>query len=139
MVLLIDTNVLIDNIMARSEFYESADKIFDFCSMDENEGYVAFHSLPNIWYVLRKKDDTERRRMLKDICTILTVTGASHESVIEAIDKADFKDFEDCLQDKCAMEVNADYIVTRNVKDFATSSIKAITPVDFCKQFLDNN
>lgn len=57
MVLLIDTNVLLDNIMARGEFYDDADKIFDFCSRDEIDGYVAFHSLPNIWYVLRKKDD----------------------------------------------------------------------------------
>ncbi len=42
MVLLIDTNVLIDNITARGEFYADADKVFDFCSRDENEGYVAF-------------------------------------------------------------------------------------------------
>lgn len=123
--------------MARGEFYEDADKIFDFCSKDENEGYVAFHSLPNIWYVLRKKEDAERRGMLKDICTLLTVVGASHESVVNAIDQADFKDFEDCLQDKCASEVNADYIITRNVKDFAAAGTKAITPADFARQFID--
>lgn len=138
MVLLIDTNVLIDNINARSEFYADADKIFEFCSRDENEGYVAFHSLPNVWYVLRKKDDAERRRMLKEVCTILTVTGTSHDMVVDAIERDNFKDFEDCLQDKCALTVGADYIITRNVKDFANADTKVIAPADFVKEFIDN-
>lgn len=122
MVLLIDTNVLIDNITARGEFYADADKIFEFCSRDENDGYVAFHSLPNVWYVLRKKGDVERRKMLKEICTVLAVTGASHDAVVDAIERDDFKDFEDCLQDKCGLAVGADYIITRNVKDFTKDS-----------------
>lgn len=43
----------------------------------------------------------------------------------------DFIDFEDCLQDRCAESVNAQYIITNNVKDFKESVITAITPSDF--------
>lgn len=58
----------------------------------------------------------------------MQVTGASHEKVCNAIERNDFPDFEDCLQDECAKEVSADYIVvTRNVEDFQHSQIKAIT------------
>lgn len=32
---------------------------------------------------------------------------------------------------KCAESCNADYIITRNVKDFAESSVRAITPEEF--------
>ena len=31
-----------------------------------------------------------------------------------------FKDFEDCLQDRCAENVAENYIITRNKKDFET-------------------
>lgn len=66
--------------------------------------------------------------MLKKLCLVLRVTGASHEKVCDAIDRDDFVDFEGCLQDECAKEVSADFIVTRNVEDFRYSQVKAITP-----------
>lgn len=67
---------------------------------------------------------------LKDICKLLTVAGASHAQVLEAIENVQFKDFEDCLQDECAKEISADFIVTRNIEDFRSSKVKAITPQD---------
>ena len=69
--------------------------------------------------------------MLKNLCHVLQVTGASHDRVCDAISRGEFSDFEDCLQDECAQEVFADFIVTRNVDDFKHSRVKAITPEDF--------
>lgn len=135
MVVLIDTNIIIDYLTERNGFFESSRNVIEICSSEDVQGYVAFHSIPNIWFILRKKPDNERRKMLKNICTILTVTGASHQDVINAIDTDNFKDFEDCLQDKCAAVVHADYIVTRNTDDFTNSMTKIITPSDFCKLF----
>lgn len=63
----------------------------------------------------------------RDICSILTVTGVNHEDVVEAIDREDFFDFEDCLQMYCAKGIGADYIVTNNIKDYSGSDIPAIT------------
>lgn len=40
-------------------------------------------------------------------------------------------DFEDCLQDECATSVCADYIITRNIKDFEQAQVKAILPEKF--------
>jgi hypothetical protein len=45
----------------------------------------------------------------------------------------DFDDIEDCLQAECALSVHADYIVTRNTKDYIHSKIPAILPEDFLK------
>ncbi len=45
----------------------------------------------------------------------------------------DFLDFEDCLQEECAAEVLADYIVTRNPEDYKISRIKVIEPSEFVK------
>lgn len=104
------------------------------------EAYIAFHSVSNMWFVLTHlKDHTtgktlftkERvRKLLKAFCKIVDIVGADNDAVIKALDNEDFKDFEDCLQEKCAAAANADYIVTSNIKDYQHSAIPAITPKD---------
>ena len=129
MVLLIDTNVALDFLTMRQPYYEDARNIIRMCAKEKVIGYLAFHSLPNIFYILRKShSEADRRKMLKGLCNVLKVTGASHERVCAAIDNTKFSDFEDCLQDECAQEVSADYIVTRNAEDFRYSNVKAVTP-----------
>ncbi len=44
-------------------------------------------------------------------------------------------DFEDALQSVTAERMHADYIITRNVKDFRESSIPAITPEVFWTRY----
>ena len=132
MVILIDTNVALDFLTVRQPFYHNAKAILQACASDEIQGYIAFHSLPNIFYILRKSySDEDRRSMLKNLCLVLQVTGASHNRVCDAISRGEFSDFEDCLQDECAQEVFANYIVTRNVDDFKHSRVKAIAPEEF--------
>ena len=134
MVVLVDTNVLLDFLTVRKPHYESAKNIIQLCAGEEIKGYIAFHSIPNVFYILRKSYDiSKRREMLRRVCLVLQVTGASHERVCNAILREEFSDFEDCLQDECAKEVKADYIITRNVQDFYHSEVPAITPEDFLK------
>lgn len=135
MAVLIDANVILDYIGSREPFYREAYKIMDLCYHKEVDGYIAFHSVSIIWYILRKfiPNDSERRLWLKRVLEIIRVIGTSHEEVIKAIDMDEFKDFEDCLQNKCAETINARYIVTNNVKDFGESTIPAITPAEFCQ------
>ena len=129
MVILIDTNVALDFLTMRQPYYDDSRNVMQACADEQLQGYIAFHSLPNIFYILRKGySEANRREMLKKLCLVLKVTGASHEKVCEAIEDNEFSDFEDCLQDKCADEIFADYIVTRNVEDFQYSKVKAITP-----------
>lgn len=135
MVVLIDTNVLLNYITNREDVYiEQSIKIVELCAKGRINGYIAFHSLSTLWYVLRKKSSGERRENLKDICKIFRVATASQTEIMDAIEKDSFEDFEDCLQDKCAKEVGADYIVTVNEKDFSNSEIPAINPADFLEQ-----
>lgn len=72
-----------------------------------------------------------RREMLKQV--LLSVVSAEHDEVVKAVEAAEFKDFEDCLQDKCAVMAKADYIVTRNVADYKYADTKVIIPSEFCK------
>ena len=136
MVLLIDTNILLNYITNRPDPYlEQSVEIVRKCANGECTGYIAFHTLSTLWYVLRKRNDKVRRENLKDICEIFTVATASQMEILDAIEKDSFEDFEDCLQDKCAKDVGADYIITCNTKDFVNSEIPAITPDEYIKTF----
>ena len=134
MVILIDTNILLNYLTNREDDYlEQSIKIVEMCAMGKCIGYIAFHTLSTLWYVLRRRSDKEKRENLRDICEIFTVAYASQNEILDAIEKNSFSDFEDCLQDKCAKEVGADYIITCNTKDFANSEVPAVTPKEFLK------
>ena len=129
MAILLDTNVLLNYLTNRDDpELEASEKIIELCAKGKIDGYMAFHSLSTIWFVLRKVEDSTRREMLRDLCSIINVIAASQSEVMAAIDKAEFKDFEDCLQDKCAKEAEADYIVTCNIRDYSEAEIEAIVP-----------
>ncbi len=130
MVLLIDANVVMNYITNREPGSAEAYQIMDRCREGMARGFIAFHTVSILWYVLRRKPQAERRAALLDLCELLTVTGASHQDVLAAVMNDDFPDFEDCLQEKCAENVGADYIVTENVRDFRMSKIPAATPAD---------
>lgn len=133
---LVDANVILDYMITREPYYHDAYKVISMCYSGEVNGYLAFHSVSIIWYILRKfvPDIDMRRKWMKKVLQVVHVTGASHEAVLKAIDMDNFRDLEDCLQDRCAESVNAQYIITNNIKDFKESVITAITPYDFCKQ-----
>ena len=67
------------------------------------------------------------------MCDIFRISDLNEEKIISAIDNEDFTDFEDCLQEECAVEAMADYIVTRNPEDYKGSRVKVILPDEFVK------
>lgn len=129
MKVLLDTNILIDYIAERKPFFQDAQSIILACCHGKLEGCIAAHSICNIFYILRSQmPEEERRNTLLWFCEILTVVGIDDVKLKSALKQAEFHDMEDCLQSKCAEAYSADYIVTRNIKDFAESSIPAIEP-----------
>ena len=131
MVVLLDTNVVLNYMTGREDKYaESCFKIIALCSQRKLNGIMAFHSVSIIWYALKLPAE-EKRMWLRDICRVLTVVGATHKQVVEAISRENFRDFEDCLQDECACAGQADFIVTCNKKDFQAAKTKALTPDEF--------
>ncbi len=133
MVLLIDINILLDYLLKREPFYNDAKEIINFCGEDNINGYIALHTITTLWYILRKVPDEQRRLTLKSVCDIFEITGTTHDEVINAIENSNFKDFEDCIQTKCAKTAKADYIITRNPNDFSLSEISVLTPQEAIK------
>lgn len=133
MKVLIDTNVLLTYLSGREDQCSSAcERIIQLCADERIEGVVAFHSLSTIWYVTRRAPEELRRGYIRQICLLLTISGANNDTVLQAIENQDFHDFEDALQDCCAIESGCDYIVTANTKDYSGhSNVPALFPNDF--------
>lgn len=99
---------------------------------------MAAHSIPNLFYILRKAySQKERRRFIKNLCGIFRISDINAEKIMSAIENEEFADFEDCLQEECAAEAMADYIVTRNPDDYKKSRIKVIEPGEFLELLQD--
>ena len=64
--ILIDTNVLIDYLLERKPFFEDAKAIILSCVDGKVKGCIAAHSIPNIFYILRKD---YRERNVSDYAT----------------------------------------------------------------------
>ena len=75
----------------------------------------------------------ERRVFIKNLCDIFYISELNAKKIMLAAENEKFKDFEDCLQEECAVDVMADYIVTRNSDDFQKSRIKVIEPKNFVR------
>ncbi len=136
MKILVDTNVIINYLTEREDKYkESSIQVMEMCADRKIEGYVAFHSLSIIWYSAgrMKQNEEVRREWLDRVCTVLTTSSANHDLVVGAVHNTKFRDFEDNLQECCAVNVGADYIVTVNVKDYENSRVKAVTPEQLVK------
>lgn len=134
MVLLVDVNIVLDYLLKREPFYSDSKKVIELCSEENVTGCIALHTVTTIWYILRKVPNEQRRTALHSVCDLLEVVGTSHDEVIAAIEKSDFKDFEDCIQTKCAKTANADYIITRNPDDFKLSEIAVLTPQELIQK-----
>jgi len=132
MALLTDTNILLDWILKRQPFHQNATNIIELCMHGKIQGYLAAHTVLNIFYITRKDFDLEERRDLSRLlCYRFEIIGIDRRLMIEALDTFDFNDLEDGLQAKCAIEKNLDYIITRDMDGFKDSDVKAILPEDF--------
>lgn len=136
MVLLIDTNIILDCLANREPFAETSRRILYSCVEKKVKGYVAAHSMTNIFYILRKHfSSSERKKMLRELCEFIEVCDLQKNQLTNVLANEEFDDLEDGIQVECAKSVQADYIITRNVKDFINSSIRAIEPGEFLKIF----
>ena len=125
----LDTNVLIDFLSDRKPFSLEAAKLFNYSFKKKITIYVAAVSYNNIYYILRQScSHLETIKILNELQEWAEVANVSKDIIRKSL-QSEFKDFEDAIQYNCAKAIGKiDCIVTRNTKDFKTSSLPVLTP-----------
>ncbi|GHV30612.1 hypothetical protein AGMMS4952_17900 [Spirochaetia bacterium] len=102
-----------------------------------NTGYVSTISITDVMYILRKYNEQNKvSNALQKLISILTVAVVTQDNLMYGF-SGKMNDFEDAVQSSCSDRVGVDYIITRNVKDFKSSPVPAITPDEFLERWGD--
>ena len=134
MKLLIDTNIILDAIMNRKPWSKSAQEVLLAVAEEKVNGYITASSFTDIYYILRKhlgdKEQTKQALLgLLVVVNVLDVTGLDCEKAFDI----PISDYEDALLAFCGKRHKVDYIITRNLKHFEGSPVKAIPPEELLK------
>ncbi len=134
MKVLIDTNVILDVLCARTDFLESSSKVWKYCEVDKLDGCVSSLSIPNIVYILRKELTPEKTLdVINKLFLIFSIEDLKANDLKRAA-LMQTSDYEDALQMVCASRIKADFIITRNIRDFLSSPVPAVRPSEFIER-----
>ena len=134
MKVLIDTNIILDVLCNRKDFVEESSKVFKLCEVKKIMGYISALSIANIVYIMRKELDTEKiKEILEKLSLIFEVVDLKADDLKRA-SSLDFKDYEDAIQSAQANRIKANYIITRNIKDYNKSKVTAIKPSELIER-----
>lgn len=131
--LFLDTNIMLDFLGERHPFYDSIAKIATLADKGQTTIIVSALSYSTVSYFLTKYENKEiakeklrKFKIISEICDL-------NEQIIEKGLNSDFSDFEDSLQYYSALSSDCNILITRNGKDFKTSSIPIMTAEEYLK------
>ncbi len=131
MTLLIDGNIVLDVLAKREPHFEDSTRIWKMCETGLAKGRISALTFANLVYVMRKEFDAEKVRVVFEKLSLIFQFEDLNVTDIRTAADMRWRDFEDAIQAATAKRIHADYIITRNVKDFTDSEIPALTPSAF--------
>ncbi|MDY3740124.1 MAG: PIN domain-containing protein [Selenomonadaceae bacterium] len=134
---LVDVNILLDVLMNRQPHVTDSASIWKLCETGQAEGYISSLTFANLIYIMRKEINPKGIEIILDKLSLIFHFADLTSSDLISAAKLQWNDFEDAVQCVTAKRLNADYIITRNVKDFKESDIIAITPTNMLKLIND--
>ena len=134
MIITVDTNVLLDVFQQRQPHYAASARVVGMVTSGTLAGVCPAHTLTTLYYLARKYASKQDAESAIDSVLNHFQIGNLDKSGWQAARVLPLQDFEDAVVATVAKESASDFIVTRNVSDFAGSSVPAISPADFLSQ-----
>ena len=127
----LDAVVILDYLLDREPFHEDIARIIDYSLSSELELCISANSVTDIHFIISRFDGAARAlRKIQTIIDWVTIETVS-EVIIKQAALSDFKDFEDAVQNFCALDAGHTILITRNVKDYRKSQLAIMTPKEF--------
>lgn len=127
---LFDLNVVLDTLQRREPYYEDSASVLAQAEKETIKGALAAHSWTTLFYLYAKEQTADQARVrLTELLQFLSVAPVD-QVVIEQALNLPYTDFEDAVQMMAAVRAGADYLVTRNVRDFKNGPLPVLQPAE---------
>ncbi len=134
MLLLLDTNVILDAMLKRAPWHVDADSIIQAAAQGQVRCAATTLSLATSFYIGRKAIGAAAARIaVRDYLAAFEILPIDKQMLLDA-DAMPGADFEDNILIAAAMASALDAIVTRNPADFAHSPISVWEPAELLKR-----
>jgi predicted nucleic acid-binding protein len=128
---LLDTDVVLDVMLARVPFAQAAAQLLDLAERGRFEAYLSSITPINVFYVARKaKSIGDLKQALAQLLRNVRICPIDHSILTGALGSS-ITDYEDAVQHDAAHASQLDAIITRNLKDYQNATLPIFTPTDF--------
>jgi predicted nucleic acid-binding protein len=127
---LFDVNIILDVLQEREAFYDFSARLLALAETGRIQGWLAAHSVTTLFYLVAKGRSPEQARVtLTSLLQFLKIAPVDQNTIEQALNLP-YRDFEDAVQMMAALQIRADYLLTRNVKDYQPAPLEVIQPVE---------
>ncbi|MDR0293078.1 MAG: PIN domain-containing protein [Oscillospiraceae bacterium] len=127
MKVILDTNVVLDTLMKREGLFQAAYEVVKLSIQNKIQALLPASVITDIHYIMSQSDKTQARPVLEQFVGLIAVCDVTPADVGAAF-ASEMDDFEGAVLAAVAARVHADYIVTRNKRDFVKSPVPVATP-----------
>jgi len=125
-----DTNVVLDVLLDREPYSQTAINLFAAVENKVVEGCLCATTITTVDYLCTIAIGRKPARLAIGRLLELFRCAEVNEVVLKAALASDFSDFEDAVLYHAGIYANADGIVTRNINDFAAADRAIYTPAE---------
>ncbi|MFO0734159.1 MAG: PIN domain-containing protein [Nitrospiraceae bacterium] len=128
---LLDTDVVLDFLLARQPFDAAARAIWQAHEQGQCMAHVSAITPVNVFYIARRLVGIGDAQRLLSILLLALPICPVDTGVLTAAQQFGFSDFEDAVQLAAAQAAGLGALVTRNIGDYRGARLSVLTPTDF--------
>ena len=127
---LIDLNIILDVLQRREPFYPASAGVLAAAERGQIRASISAHTVTTLFYLIAKDQSPGKAKILiSEILGFIQIADVT-QATIEAALALPMSDFEDAVQLAAALGTRADYLVTRNIKDYPETRIPVLRPAE---------
>ena len=131
----IDTNVVLDVLQRRADFFDDSYGVLRLVAEGEIDGWFPASCVADVFYLLRRSglNPAQARTAVSALAQVVPLCDTTAAAVAAGL-LLSMSDLEDAILAATADHLGADLILTRDRADFAGSPVPAITPHEFLRR-----
>ena len=128
---MLDTHIVLDVLQARAGFVDESQAVFEMVEANAISGLLCATTITTLAYLAAKTLGRQQAaRQIRQLLVLFEVAPVNR-AVLDGALKSKTPDFEDAVLAEAALHAGAEAIITRNLRDFASSPVRAYTPTQW--------